>query len=338
MTIPIYDWNELNIQWDHLLLGNGASIALDNRFAYSSLYEVACSNNLLQVTLPIFQNLNTNDFEQVLLACWYANIVNNSIGSSNNQILYAYNEIRDALIAVIQQVHCLPDDIEADISRIGYFASRFSRVLSFNYDLTFYWAMMNYNENNGNWFKDGFVAGGRFDVNWRRLEDPYRAQGTTMVFFPHGNLMLGRDINGLEFKINALNDFSGTQTPLLDTIIKLWHDGMCTPLFVSEGTADQKMRSISRSPYLSTVYNDVLANLGGNIVVYGFSFSENDKHILQALRMNPPNTIAISVFDGLNPQQQQSYCHYVLSMLNNYFDNTGIFFYNSQSSGCWNNN
>ncbi len=340
MTFLIQDWNELNnninVQWNHLLLGNGASIALDRRFNYSSLYDVANEKELLVITSRLFDSLNTVDFEQVLLACWHAHIVNKSLGLPVNPISNAYNEIKEALIASVQQVHCLPEDIQFDIEKIGKFACQFENVLSFNYDLTFYWAMMDFNSKNGNWFKDGFVQGS-FNPQWQTMRIPWGAMKTTMVFFPHGNLMLAQNLYGNEVKLSAKNMSQYDNTPLLDTIIDYWRTEQYIPLFVSEGTASQKMQSIRRSPYLTTVYNEVLSKLGGNVVVYGFSFSQNDMHILNALSNVPPNIIAVSVFNGLSVNDQQAFCYYVSSLFARYLPYTKVFFYNSASSGCWNN-
>ena len=49
----IYQWNDIKERFKHgLLLGNGASIAVHEGFAYPSLYEAARANNHLteQVT------------------------------------------------------------------------------------------------------------------------------------------------------------------------------------------------------------------------------------------------------------------------------------------------
>jgi hypothetical protein len=51
---------------------------------------------------------------------------------------------------------------------------------------------------------------------------------------------------------------------------------------VSEGTADDKMRSISRSDYLSFAYSS-FARHEGNLVVFGHGFGEQDEHLVRAI-------------------------------------------------------
>lgn len=50
-----------------LILGNGASIALDTSFNYKNLFEKAKENNYIDENLEsIFNELKTNNFEEVL--------------------------------------------------------------------------------------------------------------------------------------------------------------------------------------------------------------------------------------------------------------------------------
>ena len=67
--------------WQSLLLGNGASIALHHEFGYDTLHGVAEARGLLPTIAPLFGKLGTTDFEYVLLACWYAENVNDALGS-----------------------------------------------------------------------------------------------------------------------------------------------------------------------------------------------------------------------------------------------------------------
>lgn len=44
-------------QWQNLLLGNGASIALHSKFNYKTLLDVAKAHKLLPITSPIFLDI-----------------------------------------------------------------------------------------------------------------------------------------------------------------------------------------------------------------------------------------------------------------------------------------
>lgn len=330
--IKIDVWASLrDANWQTLLLGNGASIAIHNEFAYPTLHSVADAKGLLATTAPIFAKLGTTDFEHVLLACWYAEHVNVALGTPSADISAAYAEVRTALIQAVHSVHPVHADVAADLQRAGTFASSFPTVVSLNYDLTLYWAMLLFNAANGSWFKDAFHHG-EFQTDWGYLRRPLPpATGATLVFYPHGSLSVARDYIGDETKIAvAAGD-------LLETITHRWSSGHYVPVFVSEGTSKEKVASIRRSHYLTNVYEEVLPELGENLVVYGWSFDERDQHVLNAISANPPKRMAVSVFTGQPDGDQQAFCHQVLKAAGRSFPDTVLTFFDSRSPGCWNN-
>ncbi len=333
--IVIKNWNELaSEQWSSLILGNGASIAIHQAFAYKTLRGFAEAKGLLASTTPIFNKLGTTDFEHVLLACWYAEHVNAALEMPSPAISAAYEEVRSALIETVHSVHPEHADIAADLERIGAFASTFPTVVSLNYDLTLYWAMLIFNATNGSWFKDVFHHG-EFQTDWRYLRSPLPpAQGATLVFYPHGSLALVRDYIGEETKISAgVVGASG----LLGTITHRWSSGKYVPVFVSEGTSKQKLAAIRRSGYLTNVYEEALSDLGENLIVYGWSFDERDQHLLDAIAKSRPKQMAVSVFTGQPDKEQQAYCHLVLKAVSQTLPKTSVTFFDSRSPGCWNN-
>jgi hypothetical protein len=330
--INIDVWASLrDANWQTLLLGNGASIAIHNEFAYPTLHSVADAKGLLATTAPIFAKLGTTDFEHVLLACWYAEHVNVALGTPSADISAAYAEVRTALIQAVHSVHPVHADVAADLQRAGTFASSFPTVVSLNYDLTLYWAMLLFNAANGSWFKDAFHHG-EFQTDWGYLRRPLPpATGATLVFYPHGSLSVARDYIGDETKIAvAAGD-------LLETITHRWSSGHYVPVFVSEGTSKEKVASIRRSHYLTNVYEEVLPELGENLVVYGWSFDERDQHVLNAISANPPKRMAVSVFTGQSEADQQAFCHQVLKTVGQSLAGTDVIFFDSLSPGCWRN-
>ena len=330
--INIDVWASLrDANWQTLMLGNGASIAIHNEFAYPTLHSVADAKGLLATTAPIFAKLGTTDFEHVLLACWYAEHVNVALGTPSADISAAYAEVRTALIQAVHSVHPVHADVAADLQRAGTFASSFPTVVSLNYDLTLYWAMLLFNTANGSWFKDAFHHG-EFQTDWGYLRRPLPpATGATLVFYPHGSLSVARDYIGDETKIAvAAGD-------LLETITHRWSSGHYVPVFVSEGTSKEKVASIRRSHYLTNVYEEVLPELGENLVVYGWSFDQRDQHVLNAISANPPKRMAVSVFTGQSEADQQAFCHQVLKTVGQSLAGTDVIFFDSLSPGCWRN-
>jgi hypothetical protein len=333
--IDIDTWaNVSNEGWSAILLGNGASITIHKEFAYPTLHSVADAKGLLPTTAPIFAKLGTTDFEHVLLACWYAEHVNVALGTPSADISRAYAEVRTALIEAVHSVHPAHADVASDLQRVGAFASVFPTVVSLNYDLTLYWAMLLFNAAKGSWFKDAFHHG-EFQKDWEYLRKPYgQAAGSTLVFYPHGSLSVARDYIGDETKIAAPTGATGD---LLETITKRWASGHYVPVFVSEGTSKEKVAAIRRSHYLTNVYEDVLPSLGESLVVYGWSFDERDQHVLDAIAASPPKRMAVSVFTGRPDANQQAFCHQVLNAAGRSLADTNVTFFDSQSPGCWNN-
>ena len=330
--IDIDTWAKVSAEnWSAILLGNGASIAIHKDFAYPTLHSVADAKGLLATTAPIFAKLGTTDFEHVLLACWYAEHVNVALGTPSADISAAYAEVRTALIQAVHSVHPVHADVAADLQRAGTFASSFPTVVSLNYDLTLYWAMLLFNAANGSWFKDAFHHG-EFQTDWGYLRRPLPpATGATLVFYPHGSLSVARDYIGDETKIAvAAGD-------LLDTITRRWSSGHYVPVFVSEGTSKEKVAAIRRSHYLTNVYEEVLPSLEESLVVYGWSFDERDQHVLDAIAANSPKRMAVSVFTGQPDGDQQAFCHQVLKAVGRSLAGTTVTFFDSQSPGCWNN-
>lgn len=332
--IAIYGWDRLSeAEWNSLLLGNGASIAIHDGFGYSSLYDVAVENGLIDRSISIFREFDTSDFEYVLFACWQANLVNQAIGAPSEEIARVYEEVREALISAVGNVHPNYDDVTDKLDRIGAFASKFETVVTLNYDVTLYWAMMRFNEENGIWFKDAFLNQ-EFEPSWEWLRAPYRSSGgATLVFYLHGNLALAKDRLGSEVKVSR-GARRGDER-LLDSINEAWRSGDYAPLFVSEGASSEKVKSIRRSPYLSAVYNGVLTDLGQRVVIYGVGFSDRDRHMLDAIKKNPPHVLAIAVFSGKSAEEKQAYCHEVLSMFKRFAPATKVIFFESNSDGCW---
>lgn len=273
-----------------LVLGNGASIAFDPRFAYTSLKGAAEATGLItKDVLAVFEHLKTTDFEFVLRILWHAKKVNESLGIDEPRTTAAYDDVRSALIRAVRDVHVDFGEVQEVLPIAASFMARFRTVFSLNYDLLVYWALLVGNSEAPYKFKDCFIHG-EFEHGWRKFRRPYGGvSDPTLVFYPHGNLALGADLAGVESKIH-----SGEWSSLLDTIILRWEREEVAPVFVSEGLSEQKQRSISRSPYLSTVLEEALPDIGDAVTIFGWSMSDADDHLLEALCSMRPRTFALS--------------------------------------------
>lgn len=349
--MEIYSWKELKEKyptWDTLLLGNGASIAIHSEFCYPSLYDKAKSDGLLSRSEAIFKKFDTENFEQVLLACWYAEKVNAALGITGTEgegdvLKNASDEVRNSLIKAVHAVHprfSMNSELKEDLKRISEFAKDFKTIFVLNYDLLFYWAMNLYNANHKNWFKDLFTKNSEFDFNLDRYREPYYPNNeASLVFYPHGNIFISRNCVGVENKLNL-----GEEYDFLGCIKNAWKRGDL-PVFVSEGKSEQKLNAIRRSRYLSRVYEDILSKeIKESLVIYGWSFSENDGHIMKAIAENDIERIAVSVYTGGSDEEKRIFCDRVNKNIENMKKNdkkskrdVKTMFFDSCSPGCWNN-
>lgn len=330
MIHRVHAWNSIRERYDRgaLLLGNGASIAVDQRFSYSSLKEKAQELDAITPTLNnVFKYFKTDDFELILRMLWHARHVNSALDVGENQTTQAYQDVRNSLIQSVRAIHVQPADVGGKISNAATFMANFAHVISLNYDLTTYWAVMAGNEaNSEHCFKDCFIHS-EFDDDWRKFSAPIGNQTScTTVFYPHGNLALCRDNIEQERKIQAANGM-----PLLETVLSRWESGDFIPLFVSEGITEQKQRAIGSSTYLQVVLRSVLPSLDMPLVIYGWGIGEHDTHILRQIGKSDISHVAVSVFED-----DQTYCDLVVDRIREHFHAVpDIVFFDAQSDDCW---
>lgn len=329
LLFEILDWADIKNDFDGtIVLGNGASIAVDDHFAYGSLKQHATENGFLTTDVQkIFEFFKTDDFELILRIVWQATNVNKALNIEDKQTEAAYQHVRDCLIAAVRDIHSEHEAIKNQIPRIYNFLKGFKKVISLNYDLIVYWTMMYGNDiPDHHAFKDCFLSGS-FDDDWRRFEEPIGNQNEcTLVFYPHGSLVFARDKIENERKINS------GQEGLLEGILKELVTGHYVPLFVSEGTSEQKVKSIQSSYYLNTVYREVLTSLNSNLVLYGWGLGEHDLHILKRMVKSRIDQVAVSVYGN-----DQAYCNRIHQIFKDYFRQPcNIVFFDSQSQCCWN--
>lgn len=328
MPYTVKQWAEIAPYYHQgtILLGNGASIAVSQRFDYTSLLERARQGGLLTDDVNrVFQFFETSDFEFILRVVWQASNVNRSLRIQDDQTHQAYVNIRDCLIQAVRDVHPDYNQVNDHLPSIYHFLKGFDTVLSLNYDLLVYWTMTyGLNVQDGHQFKDCFLRNGAFDDAWWRFRDRYGEKTNTLVFYPHGSLALCRNAMEQEFKIHSYG--SG----LLEKILQKWCSEQVVPLFVSEGTAQQKIASIHNSYYLSTVYREVLTTQRSTLTLYGWGLGEHDWHLLKQMHGTGIQRVAVSVF-----RDDQSYCHYAYHVIRCHLGRVDVDFFDSESPGCW---
>lgn len=288
------DWTDLRNRedWSGLIIGNGFSQNLWQRFGYASLFETASHGDGAQLSaadINLFDRLETRNFEVVLSAL----ATSKTVSAALEQPLAPFSEredsIRESLIRAVHSVHVpwlsVPDP---HLDHIAAELSRYASIYCTNYDLMLYWSFMR----DPSAFRDYFWSE-QFDITNTEVWDK-----KTKVHFLHGGLHLYRRPNGQTLKRSA-----AAGQNLLDLFGTPYNDAM--PLFISEGTAQEKLASIYRSDYLSFVFA-CLAQDAGPLVIFGHSLGESDKHLVDAVGTHKGRAIAISLRAEGNIRQKKA--------------------------------
>lgn len=325
----ISNWLDISPEFKGtLLVGNGASVAVDECFGYTSLFEAAQVHGYMNAAVEdVFKRFDTYDFELVLRRLWQAKQVNTALTIAVKEVDAAYALVREALIKTVQKTHVSYEDAKEHLDPIYKFMREFRTVVSLNYDLVVYWATQHGNEalRSRYHFKDCFNKG-EFSGEWSKYRGSYGGVDNPTIFcYPHGNMALGITTELEERKLEA-----GWQD-LLGSIFDAWNAGKCAPLFVCDGTSAQKLEAILKSPYLRSVYASPLANVGESLVIYGWGIAKQEQHILDQIGKAVPSRVAVSVYKG-----DQVYCDNAYRALSK-IGVRDIRFFDSASEGAWNN-
>lgn len=288
------DWNELATEddWSGLLVGNGFSQNIWRGFGYESLFETASQEggaHLIAADVSLFDRLETRNFEVVLSALATSKAVALALGEQHEHFAERESSIRAALIRAVHGVHVPWQSVsEATLDRLATALANYSAVYCTNYDLLIYWSIMR----GPDAFRDYFWAE-QFDI-----ADTEIWGKKSKIHFLHGSLHLYRRPNGQTLKRRA-----GFGENLLDLFATPYEDAM--PLFISEGTAQEKLASIYRSDYLSFVFS-CLAKDDSPLVIFGHSLGDSDQHIVDALGAHQGRSIAVSVRAKGNVRQKKA--------------------------------
>ncbi|WP_279157642.1 DUF4917 family protein [Photobacterium phosphoreum] len=313
----IVHWNELSeFNWKNLLIGNGFSINIWEKFGYGSLFDLAKSNvvdeKLTTEGLALFDHLQTSNFEDVLRVLYHAKIVDDQLGSPQSaNIQRLYENTKKSLGAAVNYTHIPPNT--ADVSEINRQLRGYNNVFTTNYDLIPYWAVME----TETWrFKDYFWGEG----NSFNISDTDIYTRCTKLYYLHGAIHLAERNDGKTLKLTANGLHRLTQLFDLDNPEQF-------PLFISEGSSEWKLSRINRNDYLRFCY-EKLIKMKGKLVVLGHSLHKDyDQHIIDAINKSNVTTIAISVWPLLSNEEIVSF----KSRLSQCLKDKKLYFFDSYS-------
>lgn len=321
----VLDWTSTSKR--HLILGNGFSIACrPNIFSYNTLFEQADFNHINH-TKEVFEALNTQNFEIVIKSLEDSSKILNVYSPSSIELFQKMNEdayhIKRLLIQTLANNHPQrPSDLsDEEYSNCRAFLKNFiekdkstsGSIFTLNYDLLLYWSLLHTNGIEG--FEFHFNDG--FNREFLGFGDNYQEatfapvvtwQGETQshiqnIHFLHGALHLYDKGSQLQ-----KYSWSDSGVALLDQAQYSIEEGFF-PVFVSEGTTESKLDKITHSAYLHKVYRTLVSYTEkpiSSIFTYGFSFSENDNHIIRKFKDGKHAKIAVGIYgDILNEENQR---------------------------------
>jgi hypothetical protein len=264
-----------------LLLGNGFSMNIWSAFDYKTLLE---QSNLVGKSLELFGA--RYNFETVLAELTTArHVMRVAAAPDEQELLGRLNElaaeVREGLLRAVGQVHPDADQLLRRGKPTGPFAAPGMPVLP----RLVRWITVQAR------VADLFPASAPFDED--RAADWLVSNPLPKVFFLHGALHLWRSLTS-----NAERKHIATlDTRLLDTVRASLEDADRVPLFISEGSAEEKVARISASPYL-TFCNRALADAEQPMTILGQSLAEVDLHIREAIEQHPDRRLAVGVWVG----------------------------------------
>ncbi|MDO6593874.1 DUF4917 family protein [Neptuniibacter sp. 1_MG-2023] len=282
----LVEWDELASQdWKSLLVGNGFSINIWEKFGYGTLYELAKSDDvdtpLSKKEVALFDHLGSSNFEDVLRILYHAKIVDEQLGSpQEEEINRLYVNTKNALASAVNYAHIPPNSINA--LEINNQLRPYKNVFSTNYDLIPYWSIME----SDTWrFKDFFWG----EESCFDISDTDVNADRTKIHYLHGAIHLVELTNGKTKKLTA----NGLDR--LSDLFDLSHPEQF-PLFISEGSSDWKLSRIKRNDYLRFCY-EKLGKIKGGLVVLGHSLHKDyDQHIIDTINDSDASRIAIGVW------------------------------------------
>jgi hypothetical protein len=266
----------------HLLLGNGFSIACRaNVFTYRRLFEQADFSNLSASARHIFDALQTQDFERVIKALRDASQLISAYELVQPEVAELMSkdadDLREVLVTTIASTHPeRPSDIcEEEYAACRVFLAHFDNVYSLNYDLLLYWTQMHTEEGASPSSDDGFRTPENNPEADYVIWEPHQSHGQS-TWFLHGALHIFDAGTSIQ-KYTWIN----TGVRLIEQIRTALNRDYY-PLFVAEGSSEEKLVRIKHNDYLAKAYRS-FSGITGSLFIYGHSLAENDEHFLKVI-------------------------------------------------------
>jgi hypothetical protein len=282
----------------HLLLGNGFSIACrKDIFRYDKLFEQADFSSMSAFARKAFEALKTTDFERVIKALRDGATLASEYGLAPTPVLTMRSDadaLKELLVRTIAKSHPeRPSDIsDAEYVSCQKFLSHFNTTYTLNYDLLLYWTHMHQEDPAAIKSDDGFRTS-QDDIE-NEIESDYVVWESGQsheqnMWFLHGALHVfdsGTEVQKYTWKRTGVRLIEQIRNALSKNFF---------PLFVAEGSSDEKFERIRHSDYLAKAYRSFEA-IQHCLFVYGHSLAENDEHYLRLIERGKLSHLFVGLF------------------------------------------
>lgn len=320
---------------NHLILGNGFSVALfPSIFNYKTLADGIESSDVKN----IFKQMNTNDFEFVLSKFKTTlDVLKNYPDSSNlySQIKKDSDALKNTLIRVISKFH--PSDpnkiTEEQYFSCYQFLKNFDngKKYTFNYDLVLYWVYMFFLNRPDNFhleIDDGFRTPSDIEdqdiVTWE-----LGGEHKQSLYYLHGALHLFNQGSYIE-KYTWINNGKTLKEQIEESVNKNIY-----PLFIAEGSMEQKISRINRNAYLSRAFAS-LKSICGNLFIFGHSLRNEDDHVFNCINNKSKiKKIFISIFGDADSPNNKWIIEKIRKWEDNNRNKKEYFIYQAETAHVW---
>lgn len=290
-------------QTKYLLLGNGFSMSYNkDRFSFTSLLESGVKRGFIKENSPlhnIFKQFETKDFEEVVKLLETSLKVLEEYGFNDSEtkerIIKDSEALKIHLVEIITNNH--PEKI-TDIDDIEYlntanFINDYHKVYTLNYDLLLYWTTIKLLD----FLKEETIK----KSNLKVTDGFHDEEGTDIIF---GNDSSPQEIFYLHGALHIFdkkhkiikNTFSRTNIPLKEQTLRNLKEEVY-PIFVSEGTSEQKKAKIIHNAYLNHCYKSfrAIGTKNSSLIILGTLLKSNDEHIQEAIINNKVKNIYLGI-------------------------------------------
>lgn len=279
--IGIRQWRDFGSQYEgaDLLLGNGFSLNFTDGFGYDSLFEEFLSTHSPE-DRQLFESFGTHNFEAIQKQLVGAKRVNQLFGLPTQRIEQAIETLQKGLLSAIKENHPPAAKIDFDeLDEISRDLDMFGDVFTLSYDLYLYHIVLKTKDrhdlNRGvRRYNDRFYE--RVNDRFLKFNEVQRLD-YDHVFYLHGALFIfekGADTYKVRLRKEEDDELIGV---IEDTIERGEF-----PLFVSEGTADDKRETIAKSPYLRFAMRK-FKDCREKLVLFGVGLRQPDDHVVEAI-------------------------------------------------------